>query len=95
MGLKKYQREAIVKLNEFQEELKEFISEHGLRLTAIKVPQTKQEELDFTKELILLTYETEPKREFDKQEFYNQCKWEYEQNNEQIISFIKKIIQNQ
>ena len=83
-------------VKEFNEErLKEFISEHGLRLTAVKVPQTKQEELDLTKELVLFSYETEPKREFDKQEFYNQCKWEYEQNNEQIINFIRKIIQNQ
>ena len=83
-------------VTEFNEErLREFISEHGLRLTAVKVPQTKQEELDLTKELVLFSYETEPKREFDKQEFYNQCKWEYTQNNTQIVDFIKKIIQNQ
>ena len=83
-------------VTEFNEgRLREFISEHGLKLTAVKVPQTKQEELDLTKELVLFSYETEPKREFNKQEFYNQCKWEYEQNNQQIVEFIKKIIQNQ
>jgi len=82
-------------VTEFNEErLRDFISEHGLRLIAVKVPQTKQEELDLTKELVLFSYETEPKREFDKQEFYTQCKWEYTQNNEQIIDFIRKIIQN-
>lgn len=87
---------AFLGVTEFNEErLRDFISEHGLRLTAIKVPQTKQEELDLTKELFLFSYETEPKGEFDKQEFYNQCKWEYNQNNEQIIDFVRKIIQSQ
>ena len=42
-------------VTEFNEKrLREFISEHGLKLTAIRVPQTRQEELDLTKELFLL-----------------------------------------
>jgi hypothetical protein len=78
-----------------EEKLKEFISEHGLKLTAIRVPQTRQEELDLTKDLFLFSYESEPKKEFNKEEFYNQCEWEYEENKIKIIDLVKKVIQNQ
>jgi hypothetical protein len=82
----------VKELNE--ERLKEFISEHGLKLTAVRVPQTRQEDFDLTKDLFLFSYYTEIKKDFDKEEFYNQCEVEYKDNQNKIVELVKKVIQN-